>query len=525
MSAKISPAAEIRSRLLDSFHPRTREIAINPTNPLDRRIMSKNLNYLVPAEAHFYNNGKINAAYAATFVEDFVETNRICSNIKDVTAELISEGIIEEPSSKASQERAMVYRARVWGGMMDDELAAQQAYRSRLDALMNAIHDIYGLKLKNSKRQEALIKCVIEALGYGGVRGYEVDLLSAESEDKQYLEFLRFGVKGESRFFAKWGKAQKREEKGFLYELLKGNIPQRQLDDEQRKGVYSWHKNGKIKLLHIQKRKGWEYTDLVRYTQDEALNGVDNVDEMMFLVLGDEQTGKVRVYQIDNWEKNGTPLFMNKTEDMALLQTFAETVAQSEENERLLEQVEELSIRDKLTGLFNRRHFEVRLRDELERTARLEESPLSLLMIDIDHFKVFNDNYGHKMGDKVLRLVAETILNSVREIDVVARYGGEEIVVILPATNHEGADAKDAAERIRQAVEDISLMIVDEKVHVTVSVGVAVANKMAAVGMKEDLKKGKEIEELNLVANADSMLYKAKKNGRNRIEGPVARGN
>jgi len=514
MSAGIAPAAKIRSRLLETFVARMRDISPQLAQPLDHNILCRNLNYLVPEEGAFYNNGKISANYAATFVQDFVHANRVQSTIEDVTTGLIRDGIIEEPNSEIGREHPMVYRARVWGGMMEDELATQRAYRSRLDALMSAIHDIYGLKLTNSKRQEALIKCVIDALGYGGVRGYELDLSSGD-----YFEFLRFGVEGASRFFEKPGQAKEKEEKGFLWKLLRDIVPTRQLVDDQQKGIYSWHQNGKFKLFHIQMRKGWEYTDPERYVQDEALNGVGNVDEMMFLVLGDERAGKVRVYQIDNWNKDGAPLFKNKVEDMALLQTFAETLAQSEENEALLNEVEELSVRDQLTGLYNRRYFESKLQEELHRSERLK-SPLSMLMIDIDNFKVFNNEYGHKMGDKVLRRVAEAIGKNVREIDTVARYGGEEIIVILPGTNNKGCDAIATAERIRTAIEKMELQVVDTTTNVTVSIGVSIASPEEAKKNIKEIAAGTEIEATSLVTKADDMLYEAKRRGRNQTRGP-----
>ena len=154
---------------------------------------------------------------------------------------------------------------------------------------------------------------------------------------------------------------------------------------------------------------------------------------------------------------------------------------------------------DALTSLPNRRAFE----DELNRRfAQWKRSgrPLSLMVIDIDHFKRFNDGYGHQMGDVVLRGVAEVLAKSVREMDMVARYGGEEFCAILPDTNM--FNAMNAAERSRLAVDASTFATGKYKFHVSVSIGVA-----------EILA---DEEMASLVKRADQALYKAKEEGRNR---------
>ncbi len=143
--------------------------------------------------------------------------------------------------------------------------------------------------------------------------------------------------------------------------------------------------------------------------------------------------------------------------------------------ERLLahrQKLEELSVRDGLTGLYNRRELEKRLQEEVQR-ARRYCRPLSVMMLDIDHFKNVNDRYGHQAGDEVLITVADLIQLNVRPVDVVCRYGGEELVVILPETDEAGA--RIVAERIRGTVEDsITTTPQGDMVHVTVSIGLAV---------------------------------------------------
>lgn len=152
---------------------------------------------------------------------------------------------------------------------------------------------------------------------------------------------------------------------------------------------------------------------------------------------------------------------------------------------------------DGLTGLINYRHCNELLHELLRSEASF---PLSVLMIDIDFFKKFNDTYGHAKGDDVLRKTAETIVTCVRRGDIVARYGGEEFVVILPQADN--AVAVSIAERIRNTVESIDHL--DDAV--TVSIGVATCN---------DIDDGKKD---GIIAEADAQMYAAKRAGRNRIE-------
>lgn len=165
-----------------------------------------------------------------------------------------------------------------------------------------------------------------------------------------------------------------------------------------------------------------------------------------------------------------------------------------------LERLQELAIRDPLTGLSNRRHFyEQAERDIL--LAQRHGTSLALLMIDADHFKRINDSYGHPVGDEVLRQLARTLKEQLRATDLAARYGGEELIVLLPATNAEGAML--LAERIRLAVAACAIEVTGGPVRCTVSIGIA-AIKRDDAGLEA------------LIARADAALYAAKKAGRNR---------
>jgi diguanylate cyclase (GGDEF)-like protein len=193
-------------------------------------------------------------------------------------------------------------------------------------------------------------------------------------------------------------------------------------------------------------------------------------------------------------------------EDLHLLQTIATQATIAIERTNYYTQSQELrriSITDSLTGLLNRRYFQERLAEEVDRATR-HGKPLSLMMIDVDHFKAFNDTHGHPAGDKILVMIARCLREGVRTIDVVSRFGGEEFAVILPETRKE--EALEIGERLRLEVE--SVYFPGEETmpgsRLTVSLGVATFTEDA-----RDLK--------GLIQKSDRALYQAKAQGRNRI--------
>ena len=153
-----------------------------------------------------------------------------------------------------------------------------------------------------------------------------------------------------------------------------------------------------------------------------------------------------------------------------------------------------------MTKLYNHRYFQQRLDEELLRADRHEDH-ISLLILDVDHFKHFNDTYGHPEGDRVLKTVARLIEKSIREIDIAARYGGEEFVVICP--EKAGAGSLVPAERIRKAIEAYDFRINGVHVPITVSVGAACYPDNAS-------------SKAELIKKSDTALYYSKENGRNR---------
>ena len=181
---------------------------------------------------------------------------------------------------------------------------------------------------------------------------------------------------------------------------------------------------------------------------------------------------------------------------------FAEQVSLSIANIRLREELRNQSIRDPLTGLYNRRYLEETMEREIRRAVRSEQG-LGVLMLDLDHFQKFNDTHGHDAGDTVLRETAWFLLKSVRAEDLVCRFGGEEFVVILPVADLKVTQAR--AERIRTKLHELTVMHQGQSEGmVTVSVGVA-----------ELPQHGTSHHEL--LGAADAALYRAKREGRDRV--------
>jgi len=166
-------------------------------------------------------------------------------------------------------------------------------------------------------------------------------------------------------------------------------------------------------------------------------------------------------------------------------------------------QLQEMANRDGLTGLFNHRYFHEQLSKDFLRARRYHEI-LSCVLLDIDHFKKFNDTYGHQTGDIVLSTLGRIIEDSVRDTDLAARYGGEEFTLVLYHT--DGPAALYVAERLRQAVEGCEVDAEGKVLNVTISLGVATFPH-------EQIHDSKE-----LIECADKALYQAKENGRNRVE-------
>src|SRR3954449_12002074 len=186
----------------------------------------------------------------------------------------------------------------------------------------------------------------------------------------------------------------------------------------------------------------------------------------------------------------------------SLEQALSDVKDKNAQLEKSLQRVEELAATDPLTGLYNRRHFS-RVLDQLFAEAQRYGKDLACVMIDMDGYKQLNDTYGHQFGDQLLVTAGKVISANMRRMDVAARYGGDEFVLLLPHASAE--EATHAAQRIRDEFKQASATMMNRKEGVTMSIGIGSLNQHRPAGADQ------------LVAKADAALYHAKALGRDRI--------
>jgi diguanylate cyclase (GGDEF)-like protein/PAS domain S-box-containing protein len=231
----------------------------------------------------------------------------------------------------------------------------------------------------------------------------------------------------------------------------------------------------------VQKEIHGDFTKLFFYLNDEI---VYTDEELAVTINGEEYVFSVHTHHVeDDGFIGGKSMLLHDITERKML-----------ENE-----LKDLATRDSLTGLYNRRYFDNKLNEEIQRSKRYGHH-LSLMILDIDYFKKVNDQYGHAAGDEVLKLFAVVLKESVRNIDVCARIGGEEFVVLFPETN--GEDALKIAERLHQIINTTEVDIGTTKLQVTVSIGLVTQSEIYSY----------------LLDKADKALYQAKENGRNQIQ-------
>jgi diguanylate cyclase (GGDEF)-like protein len=223
-----------------------------------------------------------------------------------------------------------------------------------------------------------------------------------------------------------------------------------------------------------------------------AVGGADARPVAAVPVIFHERTMGVLMVTSDN------PVRIWQDNEIMLMRTVADQMAVAVNHARLFQQMQQQALTDGLTGCFNRRFFEIQLERDLHLATRMRQ-PVSLILIDIDHFKRVNDTHGHDAGDAALRILASELREEVRGVDTAARYGGEEFAIILPQAGPEGALA--VAERLRTRIERTEVPGVGT---ITASLGIATFPLHAS---------SREL----LVTAADRALYQAKRTGRNRV--------
>jgi diguanylate cyclase (GGDEF)-like protein len=206
----------------------------------------------------------------------------------------------------------------------------------------------------------------------------------------------------------------------------------------------------------------------------------------------------IGVLSVCSFKKDGfTPI------EKRLLGIIADQISVALERSRLFAEMKESAERDELTKVYNFRYFEKFFDKEYELAIR-HNQPLSLIVLDFDHLKYFNDTYGHQAGNRLIKTIAQLIQRKVRKTDWVTRFGGDEFTIVLPQTNQAGAML--VAEKIRSEIAKQEMKFNGKSYHLTASLGVATC-------YKED----KSFNAKMLVSRADHALYRAKEEGRNRV--------
>lgn len=275
-----------------------------------------------------------------------------------------------------------------------------------------------------------------------------------------------------------------------MYIVAGIGMPERAMDIKVRlgEGVYGMAAlTGQAEIVN-------DVTNQSRFTLTEGL------DDDVSSIICSPFKGKDRVLGLLNAYRLEGGVFNEA--DLELLAAVSSQVGMALENARLFQEVKTLAITDGMTSLYNHRYFRERFKEEFERANRYKR-PLSLVMMDIDFFKRYNDTHGHPKGDELLKSFSAILKKTIRDSDIASRYGGEEFVVILPETGGDLAFV--AAERVRKAIEtnDFPGGETQPCGRITVSMGVS----SYIEGMSLD----------DLLKSADNALYRAKEEGRNRV--------
>ncbi|MFA6431942.1 MAG: GGDEF domain-containing protein [Candidatus Margulisiibacteriota bacterium] len=510
-------AINARNRLIDGI---ARRLGVKGPDSMESRALKRKIRGLIPSCVS--RGGQIAGNYIQPICIQLIalapETQMDAAQLVALLRadELVS-GTLDENGLYQAMLRE---QARLHAGGLDRQIFMGHGFvqngryhiNNRLAGLQKMI-----LELGNDveANREIAMRNIRGALGVSGVRVYTIN-----TGTKTWQHRLVEGEEGTSRF-TEPAVPQEGNEKDIVSKLL-FKLPsnmQRLLDE----GLIEVHINRSWGYCYIKDRSKCNFADDAQLRRDEFGDieqrrvgyGEGNARELIYVFFGGEKDEEIEVYLLTNWAVQ-KPLFVSKKADLELLHAFSAIFAKNREAAVAYKKMEEMATKDGLTGLNNRKYFEGLFMEELERAVRFHQ-PLSFAMIDIDHFKQFNDQYGHPFGDAVLRMVAQTLKGKIRNIDTIGRYGGEEFGVILP--NAPGENAKEVGERMRSAIERLNIPFGDKTVAVKVSIGVATISQTEAKLLWNALRGGNmPFEQSILIEKADEALYAAKHGGRNQVK-------
>lgn len=291
-----------------------------------------------------------------------------------------------------------------------------------------------------------------------------------------------------------------------LFPRLSGGIFKFDSNKEELSPVYLWGEhNRSINIFPIEECPALKDLVCVRQKDENrrlCTHMKENPLRFFYCLPVWNQDEKIGVFSLSCSAQENTFSSKEYQEIEIDLTSLAEYFKAAYINVNLRNKLEKESLEDALTGLYNRRYMEITLKREVSRVKRYDFS-IGIMMIDVDHFKSFNDKYGHETGDNVLAQIGKWLLENTRKEDVACRYGGEEFIIILPGMEMESLEEK-AEFFCKQISETVHVSFLNKKIDVTVSIGIACMNKNDAG--------------LDIISKADKALYKAKELGRNRVE-------
>src|SRR4030095_4226386 len=394
-------------------------------------------------------------------VKGFDEIGELTAKLNEMLRK-ISE--LDSRKLKADRELIQAQEERNRQQVLEESAALIERTNQKLErsvkdlSVLHRVSQMISSALVQDELYDVLVEAVVKKLGF-----QEFALLVYEQERKRLEVKVAYGFKDNQKI------------KGLSFALgegISGRVA------ESKEPVYILDTSRDPAYLHYKGEK---------------------MEEGSFLSL--PLVSHNRIVAVMNFSRPGTDSFSSM--DIQLLTSLGSQVAGAMENARLYGKMKELSVTDELTHVFNRRHFQTMLQMEWKRAKRFARS-ISMIMIDVDYFKRYNDQHGHVEGDRVLQEIARIFSENVREVDTVARYGGEEFAVLL--THTTSAEAAHVAEKLRKLVEEHSFKYEKNMPEGQVTISLGVANFPDDASHMEDL--------LN---HADIALYQAKSEGRNRV--------